>query len=300
MSRELPSLHALRAFEAAARLESVSRAARELHVTHGAVSRQIRALEEELGRPLFARQGRGLALTGAGQHLRDACAAAFGQLRDACTQLRQEGAQAPFVLGCPGSLLARWMIPRLDRLGRDLPEIRLHLSASEGGFDAELAGLDAALLSAEPPLPATWQSFALAGERIGPVLSPRHPRAAALAKAPAQALLDGPLLHTSSRPQAWPDWIRSQGLDPQRLRYGQAFEHLHYLLEAAAAGLGIAIAPAQLVADDLAAGRLLAPWGFTATRAQWLLAAPKRSTDPRVPQLAAWLRAQFAHDTDSE
>src|SRR5690242_2502563 len=100
--RDLPPLNALRAFEATARLQSVSRAAEALHVTHGAVSRQIRQLEEALGRPLFARQGRGLVLTEAGERLREAASGAFDGLRDAWAALRQPSS-APFVLGCPRS-----------------------------------------------------------------------------------------------------------------------------------------------------------------------------------------------------
>ena len=113
MLRDLPSLNALRAFEAAARLESMSRAGDELHVTHGAVSRQIRALEAELGLPLFRRQGRGVTLTAAGQRLRDATAMSLGQLRDACHDIRRDAVRAPFVLGWPVSPLARLVIPRL-------------------------------------------------------------------------------------------------------------------------------------------------------------------------------------------
>jgi DNA-binding transcriptional LysR family regulator len=294
MSRELPSLNALRAFEATARLESVSRAAAELHVTHGAVSRQIRALETELGVPLFVREGRGLALTPAGRQLRDGAASAFAQLRQTCDELRHQASHAPFVLGCAGSVLARWVIPRLERLGRDLPDLKLHLSAIEDLPAPALPGLDAALLLAEPPWPAEWQTHVLSPERIGPVLSPHHPRYAILRKANVGALCKEALLHTTSRPQAWPAWARAQRIAAGRLHYGQSFEHLYYLLEAAVTGLGVAIAPQPLVADDLAAGRLAAPWGFRATRANWTLCAPKRANDPRLAALADWLRKELA------
>ena len=123
--RDLPSLNALRAFEATARLGSVNRAAEELHVTHGAISRQLRVLEEALGQPLFVRQGRGIALTVAGEQLQDRVSGAFDQLRDAWTELQRGREDAPFVLGCAGSVLARWVIPRLERLERDLPTLRL-------------------------------------------------------------------------------------------------------------------------------------------------------------------------------
>ncbi|MGH8419735.1 MAG: LysR family transcriptional regulator [Pseudomonas sp.] len=295
MSRDLPPLNALRAFETTARLNSVSQAAEQLHVTHGAVSRQLKVLEEHLGVSLFSKDGRGLKLTDAGVRLRDASGEAFDRLRGICAELSQGSADAPFVLGCSGSLLARWFIPRLGRLNADLPDLRLHLSAGEGDLDPRRPGLDALLVFAEPPWPADMQVFELASERIGPVLSPRFARFESLRHAPPEALIDELLLHTMSRLQAWPSWAIQNGINPDALSYGQGFEHLYYLLEAAVSGLGVAIAPEQLVADDLRAGRLAAPWGFSETPAQLALWVPKRAADGRAQQLAQWLRRELAH-----
>ncbi|MBU4635123.1 LysR family transcriptional regulator [Pseudomonas chlororaphis] len=289
MSHDLPPLNALRAFEATARLNSVSQAAEQLHVTHGAVSRQLKVLEEHLGVSLFVKEGRGLKLTDAGVRLRDASSDAFERLRTVCAELSQSTADAPFVLGCSGSLLARWFIPRLGRLNADLPDLRLHLSAGEGDLDPRRPGLDALLVFAEPPWPADMQVFELASERIGPVLSPRYSCYEQLREAPASALLNETLLQTSSRPQAWPSWARQNGIDAGALKFGQGFEHLYYLLEAAVAGLGVAIAPQPLVAEDLRAGRLVAPWGFCETPGQLALWLPKRAADGRARQLAQWL-----------
>ena len=297
MPRALPSLNALLAFEAAARLGSVSRAATELHVTHGAVSRHIRALEEDLRTALFQRQGRGLALTPAGQRLRETSTTAFTQLRDTCDSLRAGTALAPFVLGCPVSLLARWMIPRLERLMDELPELDLHLRPQETAFDESLAGLDAAIMAGEPPWPPGWQVYPLASERIGPVVSPGFAKAHRLARSQPQALQEEMLLHTQSRPDAWGHWADSIGLPAKRLTLGQSYPHLYHMIEAAVAGRGVAIAPAQLVANDLASGRLVAPWGFHDVRAQWILATSARVSDARVASLAEWLKAAFAeHD----
>ncbi|SFQ74590.1 DNA-binding transcriptional regulator, LysR family [Pseudomonas sp. NFPP07] len=289
MSHDLPPLNALRAFEATARLNSVSQAAEQLHVTHGAVSRQLKVLEEHLGVSLFVKEGRGLKLTDAGMRLRDASSDAFERLRTVCAELTQSTVDAPFVLGCSGSLLARWFIPRLGRLNADLPDLRLHLSAGEGDLDPRRPGLDALLVFAEPPWPADMQVFELASERIGPVLSPRYSRYEQLREAPASALLNETLLQTTSRPQAWPSWARQNGIDAGALKFGQGFEHLYYLLEAAVAGLGVAIAPQPLVAEDLRAGRLVAPWGFCETPGQLALWLPKRAADGRARQLAQWL-----------
>lgn len=294
MPRPLPSLNALHAFEAAARLGSVSRAATELHVTHGAVSRHIRSLEDELGVALFQRQGRGLALTSAGQRLRDTSTAAFAQLREACEDLRQDASLAPFVLGCPVSLLARWMIPRLERLMADLPELALHLRPQEAPFDEALNGLDAALLAGEPPWPPSWQVRPLARERIGPIVSPQYAQSHALTQDAPEALLGVPLMHTLSRPNAWKTWFQGVGLAGDALLLGQGYPHLYHLIEAAVGGRGVAIAPAQLVADDLASGRLIAPWGFQETQGQWVLAMPSRGPSTRAEALAAWLEREFS------
>ncbi|QXH56664.1 LysR family transcriptional regulator [Pseudomonas maumuensis] len=297
MAQDLPPLNALRAFEATARLNSVSQAAEALHVTHGAVSRQIKVLEEHLGVALFVKDGRGVKLTDAGVRLRDASFEAFDRLRGVCAELSRDADEAPFVLGCSGSLLARWFIPRLGRLKADLPELRLHLSAGEGDLDPRRPGLDALLVYAEPPWPADMQVHVLAEERIGPVMSPRFEDFDRLKASPAVALQHVAVLHTTSRPQAWPTWARQHGLAPETLKYGQAFEHLYYLLEAAVAGLGVAIAPQPLVADDLKAGRLAAPWGFSPTNAALALWVPRRAADGRAEQLAQWLRQELQRQT---
>lgn len=298
MSRDLPSLNALRAFEAVARLNSVTKAAQQLNVTHGAVSRQLKVLEDELGVALFTKEGRGLKLTDSGVRLRDVCADAFEQLREVCGELGQAQTDAPFVLGCSGSLLARWFIPRLGRLNAELPDLRLHLSAGEGDLDPRSPGLNALLVFAEPPWPSDMHVYELGPERIGPVMSPMFSGYAALKGAPVEALLAQPLLHTRSRAQAWPNWAAAQGLGAEALQLGQGFEHLYYLLEAAVAGLGVAIAPLALVADDLRAGRLVAPWGFSQTPARLALWVPKRAQDGRARQLARWLETELARQAD--
>jgi len=290
LTRELPSLNALRAFEATARLGSVSRAAEELHVTHGAISRQVRVLEEALEQPLFARHGRGITLTATGEQLRDRVAGAFDQLRDGWSELQRGRTDGPFVLGCASSLLARWVIPRLDKLERDLPSLKLHLSPEEDPLTPQHAELDAALALRAAPWPADWNVYELAPERIGPVVSPRYVHLDRLLQGGEFALRDEALLHTTSRPQAWPEWAQLSGVSPASLHYGQGFTRLFYLLEAAVAGLGVAIAPAQLVQDDVKAGRLLAPWGFRQTQAQWILATPRRKNDKRMEALTQWLR----------
>lgn len=290
----LPPLNALRAFEATVRLGSVTAAADELHVTHGAVSRQLQVLEAALGQPLLVKAGRHLQPTAAGRQLHHSASLAFGQLRQAWAELQPRPADGPLVLGCPGSVLARWMIPRLEALRSDLPGLTLHLAAAEGDIDPSLPGMDALLVIGQAPWPANWDIHPLGQELIGPVFSPHLPQADTLTDAPAMALLDHTVLHTTSRPQAWPAWLETQQLPAHPLQLGQGFDHLYYLLEAARSGLGIAIAPQELVADDLREGRLLAPWGFAPTGGQWVLCSRRNNADVRISRLANWMTQQLA------
>jgi DNA-binding transcriptional LysR family regulator len=292
VSDRLPSLNALRAFDETARTLSVTRAAHALHVTHGAVSRQLKQLEQQLGVALFRRQGRGLTLTREGEQLRASTSPSFDRLTQACTQLRRRASDAPLVLGCPGSFLARWFIPRLDRLKAQCPELNLHLTADESMADRLGGDVDAVLRFAEPPWPDDVRVVELAPERMGPVLAPEwlatpHPEACDLTALP--------MLHTQSRPQAWSQWFDARGLAPTTMRHDQSFEHLHYMLEAALVGLGVAIAPSYLVEEDLRTGRLIAPWGFIETPARlglWLPAGPPRRD---IERLADWLRHELDH-----
>ncbi len=285
----LPPLNALKAFEASARLQSITLAAKELHVTHGAVSRQVKQLEEHLGVDLLSKQGRGIKLTDAGARLYKTSNEAFSQIHTSCVEIRRQTQQAPFVLACPGSLLARWLIPRLEQLQRDLPDLRLQVITNAGDDNLQHSDADASLVFLDQPCPDTMQAYTLDSERIGPVLSPRYQHAARLSTAPAAQLLKEPLLFTHSRPQAWPQWAQAQQLATVELTYAQGFEHLYYLLEAAVAGLGVAIAPEHLVRSDIANGRLIAPWGFVETSAKLVLLTRKNQHTQRAQQLAQWL-----------
>lgn len=287
---DLPPLNALKAFEASARLQSITLAAKELHVTHGAVSRQVKQLEEHLGIALLSKDGRGIKLTDAGTRLYKASNAAFSQINTSCVDIRRQTQRAPFVLACPGSLLARWLIPRLEQLQRDLPDLRLQVITSTGDDNTlQQSDADASLVFLDQACPDTMHAYILDTERIGPVLSPLYQQASKLRTATAAQLLNEPLLFTHSRPQAWPQWAQAQQLAITDLRYAQGFEHLYYLLEAAVAGLGVAIAPEHLVRSDIANGRLIAPWGFVETSAKLVLLTRKNQHTQRAQQLAKWL-----------
>ena len=295
MPHSMPSLSALRAFEATARLGSVTAAADELSVTHGAVSRQLRSLDDHFGVPLFAKAGRGIVLTPHGERLQNGVGEAFTRLRDSCASLKHEVEEAPFTLACPGSLLARWLIPRLDRLHRELPELKLKVVVSESEHPEKQTEASASLAFSAPPWPADKQVIELTPERICAVASPRL--AAQCDPAQPATLFANTLLYTASRPQAWPQWASAQGLELAQLEdalsNGQGFEHLYYLIEAAVAGLGVAIAPTLLVEDDLKSGRLAAPWGSIETPARLCLWLPGQADMRRSEPLAEWLKREL-------
>lgn len=303
MHQPLPPLSALRAFEATARLGSVTAAARELNVTHGAISRQLRSLDEYFGVALFAKAGRGLKLTSQGARLQYGVGEAFARLRDSCTQLKSDVEGAPFILSCPGSFLARWFIPRLDRLHRELPELKLQVHTSETELDSRRGDVSATLTFSAPPWPTEMMVVELATEYIGAVVSPQL--VTRLDPEKPVTLFDAKLLYTDSRPQAWPQWAKLHELDSARLDRalgeGQGFEHLYYLLEAAVAGLGIAIAPRLLIEAELQSERLIAPWGFIETSARLCLMLPHHVNYRHMSRLAEWLKCELnTHEWGSE
>lgn len=259
--RRLPPLNALRMFEAAARSLNFSVAAAELCVTHSAVSHQMRALEDWFGRPLFVRHASGVRLTEAGERLQQSAAQAFSQLEARCGELLQHGAGSELVLGAPASFLANWLIPRLTVFEAAAPGLHLRLQ-TRGDFSELASGrIDALILSGAPPWPREVLATALIEERIGPVCAPdwaQRPRQ--MSEVPGL-----PRLRTTSRPEAWADWAAAVGVAPDEVAAGRAFDHLALMLEAAASGLGLGIAPALLVERELAQQRLVAPLGFVAS-----------------------------------
>jgi DNA-binding transcriptional LysR family regulator len=292
--RTLPPLNALRVFDAAARRLNFSAAAVELCVTHSAVSHQIRQLEDWLGQPLFVRLRDGVRLTVAGSALQQAAALALGQLEEACARLRHDPPSSEIVLGAPGSFLANWLIPRLERFEREAPHIRLRLQTSAEVAELSAKRVDALIVSGRD-WPRTLSTTALVDDALGPVCArdwPQRPRQAA-------ELAAMPLLHTRSQPHAWQEWAQSQGLDGAAFCAGRQFDHLPLMLEAAAAGLGVAIAPALLVERDIAAGRLVAPFGFARCGAAFTFCTlATRHDEPALTTLLGWLQREAQQHSD--
>jgi DNA-binding transcriptional LysR family regulator len=265
-------LKALPAFEQAARHLSFSAAAQELHVTHGAISRQMKSLEAHLGVQLFRRSTRQLELTEAGSALLPAVRTALDIVESSAARLTGASQRGPLVVACLPTFMMRWLIPRLYDFNARHPAIDVRLSASSGSVDFSRDEIDIAIRIGNPPWPAGIEARPFMDEEIGPVCSPdfvaRHPlrRPADLGRLP--------LLHTETRGDAWADWLKRRrvpGIDAGR---GRRFEHFYFLLAAAVGGLGVAMAPRPLVDEDLKLGRLVAPLGFTPSGRRYCLTYP--------------------------
>ncbi|MEQ6291651.1 LysR substrate-binding domain-containing protein [Vogesella sp. GCM10023246] len=279
--RDLPSLNCLRVFEAAARWQSFVRAADELCVTHGAVSRQVRQLELQLGVALFERRNRAVFLTQAGQQLLSGCSEALATLATTLAAVRAQPAVRPLVLSCEPTLAMRWLIPRLPRWQQRAPELPLHLLAAGGAVDFVRTGVDAALRRNDFAWGSDCHAEAVAPELMAAVC--------AVGASPEQ----GALLHSLSRPQAWPRW-QALGKPLPPCPAQQRFEHFYLSLQAAQAGVGYAQASLYMVVDELRAGRLAAPYGALADGSHYvLLCASGRQQEPALQRLLAWLREEM-------
>lgn len=287
----LPSLLALRCFEAAARLEHFSRAADELHLTHGAVSRAVRLLEDELGVALFERRARRVYLTGAGRTLAQAVSGGFNLMRNAVGELRASARQERrWVLSCEPTLLMRWLIPRWPDFQSRHPDIDVHLVAG-GGQVSFVSGIDLAIRRDDFAWPASYHAAPLFAERVGPVCRPDKVRAWCTPKGKKTGPgPTAPLLHTRTRSDAWQDWAAATGRT-LAAGTGQSFEHFYFSLQAAVAGLGVAIGSWHMVQDDIDNGLLAAPLGFVEDGSHYCLLSP-HALDAHSPQasLLEWLR----------
>lgn len=285
----LPSLMALRCFEAAGRLENFSHAAAELHLTHGAISRAVRLLEDDLGVALFERRSRRVFLTDAGRRLAQAVGSGLELIRQASRELRASARRArPWVVSCEPTLLMRWLIPRWPTFQALHPEVEVQLVAGGGPFSFG-NGIDLAIRREDFSFPVGCYAQPLFVEKVGPVCRPDK---AAAWLSPDKGLRPGaPRLHSRTRPGAWPEWAAAAGQSVPDTPE-QTFEHFYFSLQAAVAGLGVAIGPWHLVRDDLESDLLVAPLGFVEDGSRYCLLSPV-PFPPAGPQtdLLAWLRA---------
>lgn len=283
-----PSLNALRAFEATARLRSFSAAAQELAVTHGAVSRQIRLLEESLGQLLLTRNAHGTAPTAEGRRLAENLSRAFALIQSSVNQLKS----GPLTVSCSESIMMYWLIPKLARFQEAHPGIELRFNMNHGPVDFVRDGIGVAIRLSVIDPPKDAVRIDVMSEWIAPVCSPEYLRNTRLKK--AEDLKRARLLVSRSRPHAWSDWVRSSGSALSELRVAEAFDHFYLLIQAAKCGLGIANVPRMLVRDDLNNGTLVAPLGFVeGTNKLSLWIAPHLHGKSETTKLVDWLSAEL-------
>lgn len=255
MRRLCPSLTDLQAFEMAARHGSFTRAAMELSVTQGAVSKQVKQLEQFVGVELFLRLRHGLILTEAGHSYLSKIQAGLGQIEAATLELiSHQGRGGLLRLTCMPTFGARWLIPRLNGFTRARPDINVEFLPHRQGYDFSAPELDAAVRFGEGAWPGSGADY-IVGREVVPVGSPR------LFARPctrAEDLLAHPLMHHTSALEGWHDWFSQAGCDTRRARDGARFDQYNLLSQAAAAGFGIALIPRCLIEDELRDGKLAA------------------------------------------
>lgn len=286
----LPSLLALRCFESAGRLENFARAADELHLTPGAISRAVRLLEEDLGVDLFERRNRRVFLTDAGKRLVKAVSEGLGLMNQAVREIRTDARRTrQLVLSCEPTLLMRWLIPRWNDFQTQHRGLDIHLVAGGGIFSFD-HGIDLAIRRDDFPRPSDYHAETLFPEKIGPVCRPEKVDQW-FGKSRKCLRSSAPLLQTNSRPTAWQEWATAKGLPAPAMEM-QSFEHFYFSIQAAVAGLGVAIGPWHLVRDDIQSGVLAAPLGFIEDGTRYCLLSP---TPPQPGSLEMdllnWLQA---------
>lgn len=288
-SWRIPSMSALTTFEAAARHMSFTKAATELHLTQGAVSRQIRTLEDLLGTALFERVRQRLVLTDVGRTYVLEVRLALARIREATHDvLAHQGHAGILRLATQPAFGMKWLIPRLGAFNASHPEVLVHLvTRSSTPFDFEVEPLDAAIHYGR----ADWKGVAMerlddGTERV--VCAPGY--GGKRLRRPAD-LVRVAMLQNSRRPDAWQRWLEATGVRGVNAWAGPRYEHYYMIGQAAVAGLGVALLPALLVADDLATGRLVEPFPlrYECPEAYFLAYPESRRGDPRLAAFREWI-----------
>jgi LysR family transcriptional regulator, glycine cleavage system transcriptional activator len=294
----LPPLNAVKAFEAAARLGGFTRAAQELNVTHGAVSRQVHLLEEWLGTLLFVRTSRYVRPTQAGMDLLGEVAPALDRLAAIALRLQHRASpRGPLRVSALPTFAMRWLIPRLPEFQRDHPGLELQIVTAS--TPAEQFRMDVDAVISGPSRQVGWRGQRFLGETRLPVLSPELMNRCPL-RTPAD-LARHTLLHSATLRAAWPRWLAAANVPDLKPTRDQVFEHFYFAIQAALEGLGVVIGPVALIGDELHAGRLLAPIEEPVLRSRgYFIYGPEATSDaPAIAALRKWLVAAGG-STESE
>lgn len=287
--RQIPPLNALRAFEAAARHENMGEAASELFVTHGAISRQVRALEAWLGMALFERRGRRIALTQAGRQYHAEIEAALDRMHVATTHVRARSG-GEILVSSPPTLTMHWLLPRLSLFQVAHPgiSVRLH-NSSEQIQKAEEPHRYDLTISRQPNDYAANGARRILRESCTPVCSPALIAHNAL-RSPAD-LQKHVWLSSELREKSWKEWLAATGQPRLKSQKSLHFPQFYVALQAAMDGLGVAIGPFPLIAREILSGRLVTPFPRIVSRnySYFAITPEHRTGDANVARLTEWL-----------
>lgn len=280
-------LKAFYIFHQAALSSSFTEAAEKLNLTHGAVSKQIKVLEGYLGLTLFARQGRHVVLTEAGKTLSEYTGQAFFTLEagvEAVVGLNQQSLD----ISCEPTLTMRWLMPRLSDFYTEHPGTDIRLSTAGGAVTLGPSGIAMAIRRDDFPVVFDYQKRHLTEEWVGPVFAPRY------WDEMKEKIEQVKLLHTQTRPEAWSEWISRTGYAGFANNSQQTFAHFYFSLQAAVDGLGAAMGPYPLVADDLRRGNLIAPFGFNPSGYNYILLRQDTAPTELENTFIHWLDEKFS------
>jgi LysR family glycine cleavage system transcriptional activator len=294
MPRRLPPLNALKAFEAAARSESFTRAAQELNVTQGAVSHQVKALEATLGIKLFNRERQRLVMTEAGRDYLAVVRDAFDQIAAGTERLMQRQSSGVLTVSTSPDFAAKWLVNRLGRFAESRPEIDLRVSATAHQVDFAREDVDVAVRHGDGKWPGL-DAVRLCSERLFPVCSPKLV-AGRNRITTASDLLKLPLLRLDDW-KTWNRWFAAAGvIDP--VAHGPVLNRASMLIDAAVDGQGVALARTALAAWDLINGRLVRPIDVSLkiSNTYWVVCPKAASSVPKIATFRNWLLAEAADD----
>lgn len=290
--RLLPATGALAAFDAVAKLGSFSAAAQELSLTQSAISKQIAALEGQLGIALFDRSGRGVVLTQDGAAYAAAIGDALATIRAASLHAMSGKAGQTLNLAILPTFGTRWLMPRIRSFVAQHPEVTLNFATRIGHFDIAAEGFDAAIHVGTPDWPGAECTF-LTYETVAPMASPAFLRDHPVATPDDLARL--PLLHMGSRPEAWEHWFRTVGVSAPTRR-GMRFEQFSTVAQACIAGVGIALLPQFLITSEVGSGQLVVAYDHPvrSPRSYYLVSPHARANLPPVAAFRHWLVGEIA------
>jgi LysR family transcriptional regulator, glycine cleavage system transcriptional activator len=295
MFDRLPPLQTLRAFEASGRLLSMTKAADELHLTHGAISRHIKHLEEHLGAPLFRRMTRRIVLTHEGAEFLAAITRILGELTREAERLRLHDVGTRFTITTSVSFASKWLAPRLHRLKTLHPEFDIHLDVTDTKVDLNGGQVDAGIRYGSGRY-RQLDAERIMDESVMPVCSPEYRNHIGALTKPAD-LRRCTLLHEDRMLANWEQWFAVAGIKASSGRTGPAYSHGSMAIEAAIRGEGIALGRSALVAEDIAEGRLIALFpdlSLKAERGYDLVYRIGEDRHPKVSALRTWLKQETA------